>query len=125
MSTSLIEFTVKNWFLITLAMLSISPIVALVVLNSRLKPGKVPHQAEAVQSTLTEASRSLRQLSRGHTSMAVREEAHRKLLQFQSTVRFSETPARRSQEMELIRMLQEAARYGITVTPDESMVGAA
>jgi hypothetical protein len=101
------------------------PFLALVLLHNKLKPGKLPHQVDAVQQVKNEAFRSLRRLSRSRSSSAIKEEARRKLLQFQSKLRFSESTTRRQMEDDLIRMLQEAARYGITVTPDETVLEAA
>lgn len=125
MSASLIEFTLNHYVFLLLAILLILPMAALVLLHSRLKPGKVQPHFQAVQQIQSEAARSLRRFRRSRESIPMREDARRKLLQFQSKVRFSEAEARRNHETELIRLLNEAARYGITVTPDESMVGAA
>jgi hypothetical protein len=125
MPTSLLNLLLQYPIALLIGLVAVSPVVAMMVLRKRLQPGKLPHQAEAVNHLKNEASRSLRRLSRAQGSSTVREETHRKLLQFQSKLRFTESAARLQLENELIRMLEEAARYGITVTPNESLVRAA
>jgi hypothetical protein len=122
------------------------PWLALWVLNGRLQPGALPHQvglnmqsalpvasegpnlaplkAKVVDKLESDASRALRRVSRERGSATAREEARRKLLQLQSRVRFGETVGRRSHEHELTKLLVEAARYGITVTPEETFASA-
>lgn len=130
------------------------PWLALWALNGRLQPGALPHhvgevaavpapvarKAVDVTSVIAkrlkpkrfevlenDAVRALRRVSRerGAASALAREEAKRKLLHLQSRIRFSETSARQSHEHELTRLLVEAARHGITVTPEEAQTAAA
>lgn len=122
MSTLLIsQFTSHPWMTAFLV-LGMLPVLALWLLRNRLQPGKVPQENSGLFVQLeTEASQALRRVVRERSSLTVREEARRKLLQLQSRIRYSEAPVRRSHENELSRLLTEAARHGITVTPDESM----
>lgn len=135
--------------------LFVLPWLALLALNGRLQPGALPHHvAKAAsepalisQPTIAQAApsgavilrlktkgfdalendalRALRRVTRERGSATAREEARRKLLQLQSRVRFTESAARRGHEHELTRLLVEAARHGITVTPEESQTAAA
>ncbi len=115
------QFSAHPWMTAFLV-LGMMPVLAMWLLRNRLRPGKVPQENSGLFMQLeTEASRALRRVGRERSSVTVREEARRKLLQLQSRIRFSEAPVRRSHENELSRLLNEAARHGITVTPDESM----
>lgn len=135
--------------------LLVLPWLALWALNGRLQPGALPHhvakpapevalvaqpttarpapssavilplKTKGFDSLENDALRALRRVTRERGSVTAREEARRKLLQLQSRVRFTESASRRGHEDELTRLLVEAARHGITVTPEDSQTAAA
>ncbi len=114
-----------NPMLVVILLLSLAPFLALLLLWQRLRRGKLPdHHAETVRQMQSAAVQSIRRLNRRKGTPTLREDARKKLLRFQSKVRYSETSARRNHEVHLIRLLEEAAKHGITVTPDEKMVEA-